>query len=84
MSTDIYDAADFGNVVRTYRKLRGYTQQELADYSGCSIMYISNLERGKETAELGIALRVLATLSLDLKVYDRREIPLSSDGVWCD
>lgn len=73
MSTDIYDAADFGNVVRTFRKLRGYTQQELADYSGCSIMYISNLERGKETAELGIALRVLATLSVDLKVYDRRQ-----------
>ena len=36
-------------------------------------MYISNLERGKETAELGIALRVLATLNVDIKVYDRRQ-----------
>lgn len=43
---DIYDAADFGKVVRTFRKRKGYTQQELADYSGCSLMYVSNLERG--------------------------------------
>ena len=71
---DIFNAADFGNAVRTYRKRRGFTQQELADFSGCSLMYISNLERGKETAELGIALRVLATLSVDLKAFDRRRV----------
>ena len=71
---DIYDAADFGKVVRTFRKRKGYTQQELADYSGCSIMYVSNLERGKETSELGIALRILATLSVDLKAFDRQQV----------
>ena len=35
---------------------------------------LSNLERGKETAELGIALRILATLSVDLKAFDRQQV----------
>ena len=53
----IYDAADFGRAVRTFRKAKGYTQQQIADLSGCSLMFVSNLERGKETAELGKARR---------------------------
>ena len=68
---DIFDAADFGTAVRRFRKEQGLTQQQLADCAGCSIMYISNLEHGKEGAELGIALRVLATLSVDLKAARR-------------
>ena len=47
----IYDAADFGRAVRTFRKAKGYTQQQIADLSGCSLMFVSNLERGKETAD---------------------------------
>lgn len=67
----IFDANDFGAAVRAFRKKKGYTQQQLADYSGCSLMYISNLERGKETAELGKALRVLAILGIDIHALPR-------------
>ena len=63
----IYDAADFGRAVRTFRKAKGYTQQQIADLSGCSLMFVSNLERGKETAELGKALAVLATIGVDVR-----------------
>lgn len=62
----IYDAADFGRAVRAFRKAKGYTQQQIADLSGCSLMFVSNLERGKETAELGKALAVLATIGVDI------------------
>lgn len=67
----VKDAADLGSVIRLQRKRLGLTQQELADACGCSIMYLSNLERGKETAELGIALRVVNILGLDLLVSER-------------
>ena len=67
----IYDAADFGRVVRTFRKAKGYTQQQIADLSGCSLMFVSNLERGKETAELGKALAVLATIGVDVRADAR-------------
>lgn len=68
----IKNSEEFGATVRAFRKARGITQQQLADICGCSIMFISNLERGKQTAELGLALHVLSTLSVNLEAYDRR------------
>lgn len=65
-------ASQFGEAVRKFRKLRGLTQQELADKAGCSIMYLSNLERGKETAELGKALDVLEALEVSISFTDRQ------------
>jgi HTH-type transcriptional regulator/antitoxin HipB len=67
----IQDARDFGAAIRAERKRRGYTQTELAEYSGVGITFISQLERGKETAELGRALRVMATLGMDLEAVPR-------------
>ena len=58
------DANQFGKAVRLFRKQRGITQKQLADEAGCSIMFVSNLERGKETAELGKALKVLDALDV--------------------
>lgn len=68
----VSDSVEFGRAIRALRKDRGFTQQELADYCGCSIMFVSNLERGKRTAELGLALRVVNTLSADVEIVDRR------------
>jgi y4mF family transcriptional regulator len=67
----IVSAADFGAAVREKRKSLGYTQSQVAAYSGCGIMFISNLERGKPTAEIEKAITVLNTLGLDLIVSDR-------------
>ena len=58
------DANQFGKAARLFRKQRGITQKQLADEAGCSIMFVSNLERGKETAELGKALKVLDALDV--------------------
>jgi len=65
-------SSQFGEAIRRFRKLRGLTQQELADLAGCSIMYVSQLERGKETAELGKALRILDVLDVDITFTDRK------------
>lgn len=48
------------------RKTRGLTQTQLAGLSGVGITFLSNLENGKQTAELGKTLNVLVTLGLDL------------------
>ena len=62
----INNATDLGKAIRQARKLHGYTQQEVADFSGCSLMFVSNLERGKPTSELEKAIRVASTVGLDL------------------
>lgn len=62
----INEATDLGLAIRKARKIRSYSQQEVADFSGCSLMFVSNLERGKPTSELEKAIRVASTVGLDL------------------
>ena len=60
------DTADLGRLIRGERERQHMTQTELADVSGVGITYLSQLENGKETAEIGKALNVLTMLGLDL------------------
>lgn len=70
---DLRGSDQIGEAIRHFRKQRGLTQQQLAEKAGCSLMYVSNLERGKSTAELGKALKVFDALEVDLSLADRRK-----------
>jgi transcriptional regulator with XRE-family HTH domain len=67
----VSDANEFGNELRKRRKKLNYIQQFLADFTGLSVSFISDLENGKETAELGKALYVANTLGLDVNLNER-------------
>ena len=67
----ISDATDFGKALRIRRKSLGYTQQYISDYTGFSVSFISDLERGKETAEIGKALFLANLLGLDVITEER-------------
>lgn len=54
----------FGAAVRRARKDRGMTQAELAAKAGVGRPWLSELETGKRTAELGRALSVLSALDV--------------------
>ncbi len=69
----IKDAAAFGKAVREKRKQLGYTQGYLAEFTGLSVSFISDLERGKATAELGKAIELVQLLGMDLVLMDRGE-----------
>ena len=70
---DLRSTGQFGEAIKLFRKRRGLTQQQVADLAGCSIMYVSNLERGKATAELGKALEILNALDVEISFSDRRK-----------
>ena len=56
----IYDAADFwARVKDVAAKRKGYTQQQIADLSGCSLMFVSNL-RARERKRPSWARRSLS------------------------
>ena len=57
---------EFGELVKKRRKELGMNQGELAMVSGTGVRFISDLENGKETCELGKALEVLANLGIEL------------------
>jgi HTH-type transcriptional regulator/antitoxin HipB len=69
--TLIRSSAQLGVVVAQARKLRGYSQQEFADIAGVGRRFVSDLENGKATVQLGKILQVLTALGLDIEVKPR-------------
>ena len=61
-----YTPQDIGKLVRETRKGLGVTQKALALTSGTGLRFIIDLERGKETAEIGKVLTILQTLGIQL------------------
>ena len=66
MDHQIPNAKELGLIVRDSRKQQGLTQEDLAGLTGTGRRFISDLEQGKETAELGKVLAVLSALGLAL------------------
>jgi y4mF family transcriptional regulator len=67
----IRTAGDLGQVIRRRRKAIGLTQAGVAQVAGVGNRFVSELERGKSTAEFGKVLRVVSVLGLDLHVVGR-------------
>ena len=67
----ISDAKTFGETIRKRRKELGYTQAYLSEFSGFSVSFISDLENGKSTTEIGKALYLANLLGLDVILKPR-------------
>lgn len=67
----INDTKSFGRALRERRKELNYTQAFLSEVSGFSVSFISDLENGKDTAELGRAIRLANLLGLDCSLDAR-------------
>ncbi len=59
---------DIGETVRRTRRSQGLTQIELAGASGTGVRFIMELEKGKESCQIGKVLRVLGMLGLKLSL----------------
>jgi y4mF family transcriptional regulator len=57
---------EIGKVVRETRKKLGVTQKVLALTSGTGLRFVIDLEKGKETCQIGKALAILHTLGIRL------------------
>ena len=65
------DTKDFGLAIKMRRKKLGYTQAYIAETTGISASFISDLENGKKTAELGKALLIANLLGMDIEMKER-------------
>ena len=61
----INSPVEFGAAVRNRRKQLHYTQAYVSEVTGLSVSFLSDLERGKETSELGKALLIANLLGLN-------------------
>jgi HTH-type transcriptional regulator / antitoxin HipB len=67
----IKDSHDLGAAIRARRLELELTQEELADVATVTLRFVSELERGKESAQFAGIRRVLGALGLDLYVRPR-------------
>ena len=77
--SEIASAEDLGAAIRTARESMGLRQASAALLCGVGIRYLSDLENGKDTVRLGLALKVIAGLGLALAI-DRKKPFWSRDG----
>ena len=69
----ITDTASLGNAIRSRRKELNYTQGYISEITGLSVSFLSDLENGKLTCEIGKTIEVINLLGLDILVETRRD-----------
>lgn len=71
---------DLGNYVREARRAASMTQAELAVRARVSRRWLTDLEAGKATAEVGLVFRVVAALGLLIDVRPEPESDFDLDA----
>lgn len=64
---------DIGLGIRQHRRRLGLDQAELARRVGVSRQWIVEVERGKPRAEIGLILRTLGALELEVDIGPRKK-----------
>jgi transcriptional regulator with XRE-family HTH domain len=67
----INNPSDFGTEVKKRRKKLGYTQKYISEFTGLSVSFISDLENGKSTIEIGKAFELAKLLGLNIELNER-------------
>lgn len=60
------NVVELGDAIRRARKSKGLTQQNFADLAGVGRRFVSELEQGKQTLEIGKVLKVAAAAGIQL------------------
>tara|TARA_R110000868_G_scaffold86787_1_gene243291 strand:+ start:10576 stop:10797 length:222 start_codon:yes stop_codon:yes gene_type:complete len=68
MNQQIFNSVELGCIIRKARKAQGLTQEDLSGMTGTGIRFISELERGKQTAQIGKVISVISTLGLVMSI----------------
>ena len=67
----VKNVTDLGIEIKKKRKTMGYTQSDISERTGLSVSFISEVENGKETAEIGKVMRLVSILGLNVFVEER-------------
>ncbi len=70
-SLRIETSEQLGRFARAHRKSRGLTLETASGLANVGPRFLSELERGKETAEIGKVLKALRTLGLEIVIRPR-------------
>ena len=68
----VRNSTELGKLARAHRKSRAMPLEKIAGLANLGIRFLSEFERGKETAEIGKVLKALQTLGLEVVIQPRR------------
>lgn len=79
----------FGRRVRTLRKAKGLTQEELGDRSDINYKFLGEIERGQQNPSFRVIAKIASGLGLELselfrfeqEISDREEIEALINGI---
>jgi y4mF family transcriptional regulator len=71
MITLVRSALDIGAAIRKKRKEDGLTLADAAGLCNVNYRFLSDLENGKATAQLGKVLQTLHALGIEIELKDR-------------
>lgn len=72
MKNQIVKTADIGAAIRKKRKEDGLTLADAAALCGVGYRFMSDLENGKATVQLGKVLQVLTALGINIYLESRK------------
>jgi len=72
------NAQILGSIIKKQRKSLNLTQKEVSLVCDVGARFISDLENGKETCEIGKTLRILRSLGLKLDIHGHVDQRISS------
>ena len=72
MKNRVVTTVDIGTAIRKKRREDGLTLADAAALSGVGYRFMSDLENGKETAQVGKVLKVLTALGLNMTIEARK------------
>ncbi len=72
MNNRVATVADIGVAIRKKRKADGLTLADAAGLCGVGYRFMSDLENGKETVQVGKVLKVLTALGLEMTIEARK------------
>ncbi len=67
----INSVKEIGQLIRRFRKNHQLTLYKVSGITNIGMRFLSELERGKETAELGKALAIINKLGLEIIIQPR-------------
>lgn len=76
----VINPKEFGLHVREIRRQRGLTQTQLAQKTGTTQTWLSEFERGKPRAELGLVFRLLRSLDISMNLQAAFETQASAES----
>lgn len=70
----IQTTEQLGRLARAHRKQRRLTLETVSGLGNLSVRFLSEFERGKETAEIGKVLKALRILGLEIIIQPRAQV----------